>query len=129
MAEESVKRLTGLNPMFHGMLEVSTMSLPSFSGSHSDTSTDAAVPVQDDSDHYFFHAPDNHMSSLGQSVNNALTDISSAENVQSVGGAASRTGNEIGRTVSMQRVASLEHLQKRIRGGLSPHGPRSSGKQ
>ncbi|KAJ0015279.1 hypothetical protein Pint_20499 [Pistacia integerrima] len=48
MAEESVKRITGLNPMFHGMSEVSTMSLPSFGGSPSDTSTDAAVPVQDD---------------------------------------------------------------------------------
>ncbi|KAJ0080251.1 hypothetical protein Patl1_23302 [Pistacia atlantica] len=128
MAEESVKRITGLNPMFHGMSEVSTMSLPSFGGSPSDTSTDAAVPVQDDSDHHFFHAPD-HMSTHDQSLNNALTDISSAENVQSNGGAPSLSGNKIGRTVSMQRVASLEHLQKRIRGRVSPHRPGSSGEQ
>ncbi|KAH7441308.1 hypothetical protein KP509_03G033300 [Ceratopteris richardii] len=29
-------------------------------------------------------------------------------------------GNKMGRTPSMQRVASLEHLQKKIRGGVSP---------
>ncbi|XP_044482305.1 light-inducible protein CPRF2 isoform X1 [Mangifera indica] len=129
MAEESVKRLTGLNPMFHGMSEVSTMSLPSFGGSPSDTSTDAAVPVQDDSDHHFFHAPDSHMPTHYQSVNTALPDMSSAENVQSNGGAPSLMGSKIERTVSMQRVASLEHLQKRIRGGVSPHGPGSGGEK
>lgn len=129
MAEDSVKRLTGLNPMFHGMSEVSTMSLPSFGGSPSDTSTDAAVPVQDDSDHHFFHAPDSHMPTHYQSVNTALPDMSSAENVQSNGGAPSLMGSKIERTVSMQRVASLEHLQKRIRGGVSPHGPGSGGEK
>jgi hypothetical protein len=32
-------------------------------------------------------------------------------------------GSKMGRTPSMQRVASLEHLQKRIRSGVSCHSP------
>ncbi|PSS19071.1 Light-inducible protein [Actinidia chinensis var. chinensis] len=47
MAEETVKRVTGLNPMFQAMSEISTMGMPSFADSPSDTSADAAVPVQD----------------------------------------------------------------------------------
>ncbi|TXG65943.1 hypothetical protein EZV62_007218 [Acer yangbiense] len=95
MAEESVKRITGLNPMFPAaMPELSTMNLPSFSGSPpSDSSAD---------------------------------DISSAENSQPNSEAAAVAGNKIGRSVSMQIVASLEHLQKQIRGGVSPSGPQSN---
>ncbi|KAK1584415.1 hypothetical protein Q3G72_032875 [Acer saccharum] len=92
MAEESVKRITGLNPMFPAdMPELSTMNLPSFSGSPpSDSSADVN--------------------------NNGLADISSAENSQPNSEAAAVAVNKTGRSVSMQRVASLEHLQKRIRG-------------
>ncbi|XAR63597.1 hypothetical protein NMG60_11023596 [Bertholletia excelsa] len=48
MAEETVKRVTGLNPLFPAMSDISSMSMQSFAGSPSDTSVDAAVPVQDD---------------------------------------------------------------------------------
>ncbi|KAL3814698.1 hypothetical protein ACJIZ3_015966 [Penstemon smallii] len=98
MAEETVKRVTGLNPLFHAMSEISTMSnIPSFAGSPSDTLVDAAVPVQDEpkQDQNYYHK-----------AQNGLVD----ENF-TVG------ANKMGRSVSMQRVASLEHLQKRIRGG------------
>ena len=37
------------------------------------------------------------------------------------------TGGKMGRTPSMQRVASLEHLQKRIRGGAACNNPAWSG--
>lgn len=37
------------------------------------------------------------------------------------------TGGKMGRTPSMQRVASLEHLQKRIRGGVACNNPVWSG--
>lgn len=37
-----------------------------------------------------------------------------------------QVGSKMGRTPSMQRVASLEHLQKKIRGGVST-GPLSWG--
>lgn len=126
MAEETVKRITGLNPMFHAMSEISTVSMPSFDGSPSDTSTDAAVPVQDDSNHHFYQPnANNNVSTHDLRVNNGLADIPPVENVQQ----KSAAGNKMGRTASMQRVASLEHLQKRIRGGVNPCGPQSNGEQ
>ncbi|XP_027930705.1 light-inducible protein CPRF2 isoform X2 [Vigna unguiculata] len=78
MAEETVKRISGLNPMFHAMTEMSSMEIPLFDESPSDTSAGAAVPVQEDPNHQL---------------------------CQATGGAN-----------SLHRVASLEHLQKRIRG-------------
>ncbi|XP_059439490.1 light-inducible protein CPRF2 [Corylus avellana] len=126
MAEETVKRITGLNPMFHAMSEISTVAMPSFDGSPSDTSTDAAVPVQDGSNHHFYQPnANNNVSTHDLRVNNGLADIPPIENVQQ----KSAAGNKMGRTASMQRVASLEHLQKRIRGGVSPCGPQSNGEQ
>ncbi|EEF31109.1 light-inducible protein CPRF2 [Ricinus communis] len=127
MAEETVKRITGLNSLFHTIPEMSTMSMPSFDGSPSDTSTDAAVPVQDDTEHQFYQPPNNPLSTHDPRVNNALADISSVENVQPHSGAAGLGGNKMGRTASLQRVASLEHLQKRIRGGATPCETQSSG--
>ncbi|CAI8598510.1 unnamed protein product [Vicia faba] len=54
MAEETVKRITRLNPMFRIMPDMSSMDMPSFDGSTSDNSADAAVPVQDDPHHRFY---------------------------------------------------------------------------
>ncbi|KAI4350061.1 hypothetical protein L6164_010586 [Bauhinia variegata] len=127
MAEETVKRITGLNPMLYAMSEISSMGMPSFDGNPSDTSADAAVPVQDDPAHHLYQPTsngNNPISGHDLRVNNALGDISSIENVQQ-NAAAVVGGNKVGRTASMQRVASLEHLQKRIRGG----GPPSNGEQ
>ena len=48
MAEETVERVTGLNPMFQAMLsEISTIGMPSYiySGSPSDTSADTIQDV------------------------------------------------------------------------------------
>ena len=117
MAEEAVKRITGLNPVFHASPEISTMGMSSFDGSPSDTSTDADVPVQDGPKHPFYQAAANiPISTHNLSIDDALTDISSVENIQPNSGGSEVTGNKIGRTASLQRVASLEHLQKRIRG-------------
>ncbi|KAK8589450.1 hypothetical protein V6N12_023846 [Hibiscus sabdariffa] len=129
LVEEAVKRTTGLNHVFHTSPEISTMCVSSFDGSRSDT-TDVAVPVQDGPKHTFYQAAaDNPTSTHDQRTNNALTDISSVENIQTNSGGSAVTGNKIGRTNSLQRVASLEHLQKRIRGGVSPCGSQSNGKQ
>ncbi|XWS57680.1 hypothetical protein CRYUN_Cryun09bG0194200 [Craigia yunnanensis] len=103
MAEDAVKRITGWNPVFHASPEISTMGMSSFDGSPSDTSTDAAVPVQDGPKHTFYQAANS--------------------------GGSAATGNKIGRTASLQRVASLEHLQKQIHGGVSPCRPQSNGEQ
>ncbi|KAB5556362.1 hypothetical protein DKX38_007271 [Salix brachista] len=132
MAEETVKRFTGLNHMFHAMPDISTMSMPSFDGSPSDTSADAAVPVEDDPEHCFYQAPSNPISTHDSKprVNIVLADISSVENMQpNPGTATGVSGNKLGRTASLQRVASLERLQKQICGGASPCGPQSNGEQ
>ncbi|KAG6750642.1 hypothetical protein POTOM_045150 [Populus tomentosa] len=132
MAEETVKRFTGLNNLFHAMPDISTMSMSSFDGSASDTAADAAIPVQDDPKHHFYQAPNNPKTTHDSRPrgNNVLADISSVENVQpNPVPAAGVSGNKMGRTPSLQRVASLEHLQKRIRGGASPCGPQSNGEQ
>jgi hypothetical protein len=134
MAEETVKRITGLNPMFHVMPDISSMGMPSFDGSPSDNSADAAVPVQDDPNHHFYQpASNNSMPVHDMRVNNGLGDISTIENVQQ-NNAAVVGGNKIGQTTQtaspLHRVASLEHLQKRIRGGgVDSCGPSSNGEQ
>ncbi|KAJ6413806.1 hypothetical protein OIU84_006582 [Salix udensis] len=132
MAEETVKRFTGSNHMFHAMPDISTMSMPSFDGSPSDTSADAAVPVEDDPEHRFYQAPNNPISTHDSKprVNIVSADISSVENMQPNPGAATGvSGNKLGRTASLQRVASLESLQKQICGGASPCGAQSNGEQ
>lgn len=122
MAEETVKRVTGLNPLFQSMSEITTMGMPSFDVS-SETSADAAVPVQDDlkPQHYYHNAPSSSQASVqDHRIQNGVVEIQNAQpnaaepNVQP--NAAGVGANKMGRTVSMQRVASLEHLQKRIRG-------------
>ncbi|XP_022860913.1 light-inducible protein CPRF2-like [Olea europaea var. sylvestris] len=119
MAEEAVKRVTGLGPLFQSMSEISTMGMPSFAGSPSETSADAAVPVQvlDDTKQCY------HQSSTSTGdprFQNGSIDIPPADNVQQNDAAGAR--NKMGRTVSMQRISSLEHLQKRIRGGTGSSG-------
>ncbi|KAK3418381.1 hypothetical protein EUGRSUZ_H04338 [Eucalyptus grandis] len=125
MAEETVKRVTGLNPMLHVMSDMSSVGVPPFDGSPSDTSADAAVPVRDDPKHQFYQTNSSNPASSADDMrtNNGLADIPAAENAQQNGAA------KIGRTASMQRVASLEHLQKRIRGDSSPRGPPYDGEQ
>ncbi|KAG5539343.1 hypothetical protein RHGRI_019788 [Rhododendron griersonianum] len=124
MAEETVKRVTGLNPLIHAMSEISTMGMTSFASSPSDTSADAAVPVHDDPKLQFYQSASNtHMSAHDQRIQNGYADI------PPLGDNAPQNPAKIGRTASMQRVASLENLQKRIRGGASSGGTQCSGEQ
>lgn len=128
MAEETVKRVTGLNPLFQTMSEISMAGMHSFDGSPSDTSADAAVPVQDEPKQHFYPSPSNNLiSTHDPRINNGLADVSSVESMPQNPAAAGAAGNKMGRTASLQRVASLEHLQKRIRGAVN--GPQGSGNQ
>ncbi|XP_019187423.1 PREDICTED: light-inducible protein CPRF2 [Ipomoea nil] len=117
MAEEAVKRATGLNPLFQAMPEIPTMGLPPFAGSP-DTSSDASVPVQDDLKHHFYQPPSNSgIPTHNPGMQNGLVDIPPIDDAKQGPTASEAAGaNKMGRTASMQRVASLEHLQKRIRG-------------
>lgn len=127
MAEGTVKRVPGMNPLLQAMSEISALGMASFGGSPSE-STDAAVPVQDIPKQPHFYQPVNNptIPSPSPGVDANVADISSIDNVlQNSGAALNVSSNKMGRTASMQRVASLEHLQKRIRGGIdqgSSHG-------
>ncbi|KAI9198320.1 hypothetical protein LWI28_013848 [Acer negundo] len=85
MAEESIKRIVGLKPMFHVvMLELYTMK-------------DGAVPLHDDPNHHFFQPLlDDPLSTLDPIVNNGMADISSSEKVQPNSEATAVAGNKIG---------------------------------
>lgn len=84
MAEETVKRITGFNPLFHTMPQiVSTVS----------------------------HPPSETSNSLDTSSSHVATTPESSSGNKSKG----LVGCKMNRTASMRRVASLEHLQKRIR--------------
>lgn len=111
MAEETLKRVTGLNSFFPTMPDLSSNSL-SLSTSPSEI-TDASDPiVHGDKDNLLLIGNDDRMKIRGH-------DIPSSDangKVQNVGGV------KMGRSASMQRVASLEHLQKRIRGGSTTCG-------
>ena len=115
MAEDSVKRVTGVNPMYPTMSDVSSLSMP-FAGSPSDATSDTAVPIQEGPNHYFQGAH------CDQGINPCLPKIPTV--VSPVEGAHPTIDViKMGRTPSMQQVASLEHLQKRIRGGASSCTP------
>ncbi|XP_019058828.1 PREDICTED: basic leucine zipper 63-like isoform X2 [Tarenaya hassleriana] len=109
MAEETVKRITGLNSMLHAMPDVSMVSVPSFNGIPSETSTEA---VQDDPKSHIFQASPN---------NSLATSNTNTENAAEIASATSKalTGCKMGRTASLHRVSSLEHLQKRIRSTIT----------
>lgn len=104
MAEETVKRFTGLNPMFNEISELSSMGMGMslFDGSPSESSADASVP-EGSNNHFCQPASSNLMSSHNIRADSMQMNTAA--------------GNKIGRTNSLPRVASLEHLQNRIRGG------------
>ncbi|RRT57512.1 hypothetical protein B296_00029687 [Ensete ventricosum] len=104
MAEDSVKRLTGISPLNPTISDMSAHSIP-LSGSPSDVS----VPIRDDKEHFF------QAQTHDRRMKPCLAEIASVTPADVVHGAVA--GGKIGRTASMQRVASLEHLQKKICGG------------
>lgn len=117
MAEETVKRVTGLSPFLSAISEMPTMGMQFNRSSPSDASGDAAVPVQENPKQQFYQqaAPSNQQTE--RALNNGLADVPPVPPIEET--QHSSGSNKMGRTQSMQRVASLEHLQKRIRGGTS----------
>ncbi|KAL6560542.1 hypothetical protein OROGR_004101 [Orobanche gracilis] len=110
MAEETVKRVTGLNPLFQAMSEISTMGLPSFDTSHCDTSADVSLPIQQvnhPNKQHYFHAPSNNNSN-SMADHRIQNPPPPANVVQAKSTAAQLGANKVGRTTAY----SLEHLQK-----------------
>ncbi|TVU44586.1 hypothetical protein EJB05_04037 [Eragrostis curvula] len=118
MAEDSVKRVTGMNALFPAVSDMSSLSMP-FQGSPSDSTSDAAVPIQDDPNSYFATP-----SEVGAN-NNYMPDIASSTQEDDDFINAALAASKMGRTASLQRVASLEHLQKRMCGGPASSGSTS----
>ncbi|WJZ90053.1 hypothetical protein VitviT2T_009229 [Vitis vinifera] len=56
MAEDAVKRVTGLTSLLPAIPDIPSMGMPFVNNTSSNTSADAAVPVQRDSNH-FIHPP------------------------------------------------------------------------
>ncbi|XP_042434112.1 bZIP transcription factor RISBZ2-like [Zingiber officinale] len=108
MAKDNVKRLTGMTLSYSTISDMSSSSVP-FSERPSDLSN-AAVTVHDDKNQIF------QTQTRDLDINPRLPEIVSASSVNDIvhGGVA---GGRMHRTATMQRVASLEHLQKRIYGG------------
>lgn len=118
MAEESVKRVTGTSSLYPSMVPdlSAPLSVP-YSNSPSDAASDIRMPVQDDPDQYFAPNPPTlpvtgPSTSHKTAINQAF--ISSPPIVEDT------LHGKTGRTPSMQRIASLEHLQKRICSGGGP---------
>ncbi|CAN6297456.1 unnamed protein product [Urochloa humidicola] len=118
MAEDSVKRVTGMNALFPAVSDMSSLSMP-FNGSPSDSTSDAAVPIQDDPNSYFASP-----SEIGGNSGYMPEIASSAQEDDEFVNAALAAG-KMGRTDSLQRVASLEHLQNRMCGGPASSGSTS----
>jgi hypothetical protein len=110
MAEDSVKRVTGMNALFPAVSDMSSLSMP-FQGSPSDSTSDL--------NSYFAT-----QSEVGAN-NNYMPDIASSTQEDEDFVNAALAAGKIDRTASLQRVASLEHLQKRMCGGPPSSGSTS----
>jgi hypothetical protein len=122
MAEDSVKRVTGTSSLYPSLLPVpdlsASLSVP-YSNSPSDAASDIRMPVQDDPDQYFAPNPPTlpvtgPATSHGTTINTAVL-VSNPAILDEIHA-------KTGRTASMQRIESLEHLQKKIcSGGGGPN--------
>ncbi|CAH9113975.1 unnamed protein product [Cuscuta europaea] len=112
MAEETVKRVSGMNPLLQAMSEISLVSFPSFADSPSDASTDAAtaVHVQGSDDLDYYQALSHISSPHGSGVSSGLLNIHPTDNVQ--------------QGPTMQQTTTLERPRESIRAvaGISLQG-------
>ncbi|WOH04519.1 hypothetical protein DCAR_0623928 [Daucus carota subsp. sativus] len=70
-----------------------------------------------------------HLHAQDQRSQNGLLLVPPVDNSQQHFASGPVEGNKMEKTSLMQRVASLEHLQKQIRGGVSSSEALASGKQ
>lgn len=57
MAEDAVKRVTGLNSLLPAVTEIPRMGLPFVNNTSSNSSADASLPIQRDTNHFIHHPP------------------------------------------------------------------------
>ncbi|KAL5988843.1 hypothetical protein ACLOJK_026945, partial [Asimina triloba] len=109
MAEETVKRVTGVNTLFQTMPDMPSIGMP-FSGRSSETVANNAISLQEGPNHFFQPTHDQRMNTGAADIPpGPVIDIHTA------------TG-KMGQTDSLHRPTSLENLQEQI-GGANPCGP------
>nr|GMD01316.1 light-inducible protein CPRF2 [Ipomoea batatas] len=103
MAEETVKSVTGLSPLFQAMADISTMGMQSFAGNPTDRSIGAALPVQNDPNHHsYYQSPSGvHFQPHDPIIQNGLVDIPPMDNVLQVPATATVGANGIGRATAV----------------------------
>ncbi|XP_019161601.1 PREDICTED: light-inducible protein CPRF2-like isoform X2 [Ipomoea nil] len=103
MAEETVKNVTGLSPLFQAMADISSMGMQSFPGNPTDTSIDAALPVQNDPNHHrYYQSPSGvHFQPHDPIIQNGLVDIPPINNMLQVPATATVGANGIGRATAV----------------------------
>ena len=111
MAEETVKRVTGINPVLLSMPNVPSVGMP-FVSSSLKASTAAPVPLQPNSNQ-FFHQP---VPSIDAPMHHQRLDNSFVGNTLVTPVVNPQTGGvkNVNETSALQHTPSLEHIQDQI---------------
>lgn len=111
MAEDTVKRVTGLNPMYPNVADISSLIMP-IAGSP-DGASDSSIPLQSDPSHFLQSLP--HEQRVSPSSPRLAPGTAQVDH-----GCSHPLSEPSG--LMHQRVAGLEHLQTRIRGAPGSPG-------
>lgn len=117
MAEETVKRVAGTSQLPQAISGMSSLSIP-ISGSPSDATSDASVPIQDNPITYFAAATDARVN------NSYMPEIDPTFRIEDMINGALTTGvptPSMDQTAS-QGVTNLGHLQRRVCGAPTSSG-------
>lgn len=124
MAEETVKRLTGINPLLLAMSNASGTGLPSVNGPM-DASTNAAVPMQQNPNEIFHHAVPGitasipHQQRLDGGGFHGNTPISVGNPRKDVAPQSDVRGNKLPDISSIQHAARGTNVQKQLNPGTN----------
>ncbi|CAA6653680.1 unnamed protein product [Spirodela intermedia] len=105
MAEDTVKRVTGLNPMYPSVADISSLILP-IAGSP-DAASDSSIPLQSDPSHFLQSLP--HEQRVSPSSPGLVPGAAQVDH-----GCSRPLPEPL--DLMHQRVAGLDHLQTRMRG-------------
>ncbi|EEF41391.1 light-inducible protein CPRF2 [Ricinus communis] len=128
MAEDQVKRVTGLNPMVLARSNMPNMGMQFVAG-QTDVSANVAVPMQPNNNHFFHHSvPDltsgaPHLQRLSNSCpNNSVTPLATPlpvnNGTSNIGGIAPL--QQVTGAQNMTDVPPLQHVQKQTGPTVSP---------
>ncbi|WCJ21620.1 bZIP transcription factor family protein [Euphorbia peplus] len=123
MAEDQVKRVTGLNPMLLARTNTPSMGMQFVAG-QTDASTNVARPMQPNNNHFFHHSGPNinsgaplHIQRLNSScLDNNFTANPPADNI----GVAASVQHLTGVQQSIANIPAIQHVQKQTGPTVNP---------